>query len=173
MPYLRGLGFASNAMRYSYDFVRVDIAGKSDALSMGDSVYAVENGTVVRVVENQPDDGSFDPETSRKDINALFGNYVVVDLGAEVFALYGHLQQDSVTVEPGQRVRRGQAIARVGRSGSAEFPHLHFQLMDGPDMHAEGVPVLFEHFVRVRGSENAGVGRGAIGTGDIVESRDH
>jgi hypothetical protein len=45
--------------------------------------------------------------------------------------------------------------------------------MDGPDFRAEGVPALFRDFVRVRGVERTRIGRGAIGTGDVVESRPH
>jgi hypothetical protein len=45
--------------------------------------------------------------------------------------------------------------------------------MDGPDFRAEGVPALFRDFIRVRGVERTRIGRGAIGTGDVVESRPH
>ncbi|CAL9507852.1 hypothetical protein GCM10010266_64400 [Streptomyces griseomycini] len=41
---------------------------------------------------------------------------------------------------PGLR-RAGQVIARVGDSGNPTEPHLHFQLVDGPDPDtARGVP---------------------------------
>jgi murein DD-endopeptidase MepM/ murein hydrolase activator NlpD len=153
--------------------VRTEETARSDTLSLGAPVLAVADGTVVSVVENHADDGSFDPRDSVKDINALCGNYIVLDLGDDTFALYAHLQQDSVVVEPGQRVRRGEVIARVGHSGSSMFPHLHFQLMDGPDFRAEGVPALFRDFVRVRGDERTRIGRGAIATGDVVETRPH
>ena len=36
---------------------------------------------------------------------------------------------------PGQRVRSGQMLARVGNSGQSGGAHLHFQLSDGPHPH--------------------------------------
>lgn len=61
------------------------------------------------------------------------------------------------------------AIARVGASGSALFPHLHYQLQNRPDGHAEGLPSYFLDFTRIRGARRDRVRRGAIDSGDIVE----
>jgi len=38
------------------------------------------------------------------------------------------LKQDSVLVQRGDSVRRGQKLGEVGLSGYTEFPHLHFQV---------------------------------------------
>ena len=177
LPFLRSLGFASNGMRYAYDFVRVDDAGalysgdrtrNENWYSFGAVLRAVADGTVVKAVANHPDDASFDPNESLKDPNALFGNYLVIDLGNGAFALYGHLRQDSISVKIGDRVRRGQPVAAVGNSGSAEFPHLHFQLMDAPDMRGEGVPSLFREFIRQDGNRPARVRQGAFAPGETV-----
>jgi hypothetical protein len=180
IPFLKQIGFSSNGMRYSYDFVLVDeknALGKPDAatnedwLSFGATVRAVDAGTVVSVVSTHPDDRSFDPQESLRDINALLGNYVVIDHGGGVFSAYAHLGQDSAQVRPGDPVRRGQPIAAVGNSGSSNFPHLHFQLMTGPDMHGEGVPALFRDFERVQGGKRLKVPRGPVDTGEIVFAR--
>jgi len=167
-------------MRYSYDFVLVDAANamsKPDArnnedwLVFGAQVRAAEAGTVVSVVSKHPDDRSFDPRESLKDINALLGNYVVIDHGDGVFSAYAHLKQGSATVRAGDKVRRGHHIANVGNSGSSNFPHLHFQLMNAPDMHGEGVPALFRDFARVQGGKRLKVTRGAVDTGEVIEVR--
>ncbi|MFI1213580.1 M23 family metallopeptidase [Streptomyces sp. NPDC020802] len=71
----------------------------------------------------------------------ITGNHVVLDLGDGVYAMYAHLRRGSVTVRPGDRVRAGRQIARCGNSGNSTEPHVHFQLMDGPDLDsARGVP---------------------------------
>ena len=177
IPFLKQLGFNSNGMRYSYDFVLVDERNEmntpnaqknEDWRAFGATVRAVEAGTVVKVVSNHPDDQSFDPQASLQDINALLGNYVVIDHGGGVFSAYAHLRQDSPQVQAGDAVRRGQPIAAVGNSGSSNFPHLHFQLMDAADMHGEGVPALFRDFERVQGAKRVKVRRGAIDTGEVI-----
>jgi murein DD-endopeptidase MepM/ murein hydrolase activator NlpD len=163
LPFLRGLGFASNGMRYAHDFIR------ADGESLGAAVLAAADGTVARVVMEKPDDRSFDPQTSRAVINALFGNYIVIDHGG-VFSLYAHLRQKSSELVTGSRVKAGERIAAVGLSGSADFPHLHFQLMDAPDMHGEGVPGLFRNYYRIRGERRVRVREGAIASGELVEA---
>ncbi|MEU6945738.1 M23 family metallopeptidase [Streptomyces sp. NPDC046316] len=69
------------------------------------------------------------------------GNHLVLDLGDGTYAMYAHLKRGSLTVRPGDRVAAGQELARCGNSGNSTEPHVHFQLMDGPDLDtARGVP---------------------------------
>jgi murein DD-endopeptidase MepM/ murein hydrolase activator NlpD len=66
---------------------------------------------------------------------------ITIDLGDGQFAYYMHLQPGSLRVKAGERVRRGQVLARVGCSGDAREPHLHFELTDSPKLIAgEGLP---------------------------------
>jgi murein DD-endopeptidase len=76
------------------------------------------------------------------------GNYVVLDVGGDRFAIYEHLKRDSVRVKVGQRVRRGEVIAALGSSGSTSVgPHLHFHVADaGATLTAEGVPFVLRRF---------------------------
>ncbi|RJO67168.1 MAG: hypothetical protein C4523_10180 [Myxococcales bacterium] len=55
-----------------------------------------------------------------------YGKLVVVDHPNGYQTVYGHL--DSIEVEPGERVRQGQAIARSGETGRSTGPHLHFEI---------------------------------------------
>ncbi len=75
---------------------------------------------------------------------AIVGNYVVIDHGNGEYSLYAHLQPGSVRVHPGDAVKSGQALARLGSSGNSTEPHLHFQVCDGPEpMNCSGIPVNF------------------------------
>jgi murein DD-endopeptidase len=68
------------------------------------------------------------------------GNYVALDIGGGRYAFYEHLAP-GLAVRPGQRVRRGQVIARVGSTGSASRPHLHLHVSDASaPLAAEGQP---------------------------------
>ncbi|HXR94263.1 MAG TPA: M23 family metallopeptidase [Rhizomicrobium sp.] len=178
-PDIVGFGFSSNAMRYSYDLVRVDDQGRrvigdparnENHLSFGLPVRAPADGVVVEVENGQPDNGKFDPSTFRKHPNLILGNHVVIRHGEAMFSILGHLKEGSVTVKAGDAVKAGETIAAVGMSGTALFPHLHYQLMDGPTFSSEGVPSAFVGLTRVRGAARSPLPSGAIDSGDVVES---
>lgn len=75
--------------------------------SMGDPVQASNDGRVVMVRDNYAS-----------------GLTVVIDHGASVYTTYFHLSR--VDVKPKQRVKRGQLLGGVGKSGRVTGPHLHF-----------------------------------------------
>ncbi len=52
------------------------------------------------------------------------GGTVVLDHGLGLFTIYSHLSE--ISVSPGQRVERGQPIARSGSTGRVTGPHLHW-----------------------------------------------
>jgi murein DD-endopeptidase MepM/ murein hydrolase activator NlpD len=54
----------------------------------------------------------------------LHGRTVVLDHGCGVSSIYLHL--DFIAVKPGNIVQRGDVIGRVGSSGAATGPHLHW-----------------------------------------------
>ena len=58
---------------------------------------------------------------------SLEGNLVVLDHGLGLSSAFLHLS--SVSVRPGQAVRQGEPIGRVGATGRATGPHLHWSLV--------------------------------------------
>ena len=78
----------------------------------------------------------------------LLGNHVMVRAegtgeGAAdgPVAVLAHLRCGSPTVQVGERVRAGQVLGQCGNSGNSSDPHVHFQLMDSPDIEtARGLP---------------------------------
>jgi murein DD-endopeptidase MepM/ murein hydrolase activator NlpD len=83
--------------------------GTDFAAVLGSPVRAANRG-IVRLAEEIP----------------LSGNAVIVDHGLGVFTTYMHLS--SIAVRAGQQVRRGDVVGRVGSSGVATGPHLHWGL---------------------------------------------
>ncbi|MEU2285380.1 M23 family metallopeptidase [Streptomyces sp. NPDC013178] len=122
--------------------------------AFGAPLLAVADGTVVRAADGQRDHLSRTSlpallyltllEGSVRDLfgaRRIVGNHVILDLGDGTHALYAHLRRGSLTVREGDRVHAGQPLAACGNSGNSSEPHLHFQLMDGPDPDtARGVP---------------------------------
>lgn len=58
---------------------------------------------------------------------SLEGNLVIIDHGLGLTSSFLHLS--SATVRVGQRVRQGEVIGRVGATGRATGPHLHWSLV--------------------------------------------
>ena len=55
------------------------------------------------------------------------GNVVYLDHGQGVISSYSHMQQ--IQVRPGQAVKRGEVIGKVGQTGRVTGPHLHWDIM--------------------------------------------
>ncbi|WP_406861861.1 M23 family metallopeptidase [Streptomyces sp. HUAS MG47] len=126
----------------------------ADFPAFGAPLHAVADATVVHAEDGRRD------HLSRNSLPAVLyllvvesavramlgarrvtGNHLVLDLGDGTYAMYAHLQRNSLAVRPGDRVAAGQLLARCGNSGNSSEPHVHFQLMDGPDLDtARGVP---------------------------------
>ncbi|WP_031091116.1 M23 family metallopeptidase [Streptomyces sp. NRRL WC-3549] len=125
-----------------------------DFPAFGAPLLAVADGTVVHASDGRRDHLSRNSgpalaylmlfEASARDLAGprhLFGNHIVLDLGDGVYAAYAHLRRGSLQVKAGDTVRAGQRIARCGNSGNSTEPHVHFQLMDHPDLDvARGIP---------------------------------
>jgi len=58
-----------------------------------------------------------------------FGNMILLRHPDGYLTVYAHAQ--SLTVKPGDTVRRGQVIAKSGQSGAASAPQLHFEIRKG------------------------------------------
>lgn len=141
--------------RFAIDFVKLPEAGVFDARSeapdrngFATDVLAVGAGTVVAAVDDMPDNLDSSVGLPRFPIQSGSGNYVAIDLGHGRVAFYEHLQSKSIAVRTGQRVRRGDVIAKLGYSGSSTIgPHLHFHIADANSLlGAEGRPFTFDAF---------------------------
>jgi len=56
-----------------------------------------------------------------------YGNAVIIKHGSQYTTLYGHLSKFNRKAKQGSRVRQGQVIGYVGKTGLATGPHLHYE----------------------------------------------
>jgi hypothetical protein len=150
-------GALYDSQRFAIDWMRLDEQGRlvhgdeSDVHNYSDygaDVLAVADAKVVSVLNNLEDQvpGRL-PEPSSITIETVDGNHVVLDLGSGRFAFYAHLQKDSIKVRPGDVVKKGAVLAKLGNTGNTSAPHLHFHVMNGPSpMAADGIPYLIDAF---------------------------
>lgn len=86
--------------------------GSSSGTSLGKLVVAAAEGTVVIA-----------------GYHSSYGYYVKIDHGNGMQTLYAHCLKGSLMVNAGDKVTAGQSIARVGMTGFATGPHLHFEVI--------------------------------------------
>jgi hypothetical protein len=185
--------------RYAYDFVRTDETGTrfhrrslvlhllavlpaAAFLCWDETVYSAFGGRVVSVGDGWPDrmrvnalwelvrGTLFATGPRRTDYRPLAGNYVMVEGDAGV-AMYAHLRKGSIRVSLGETIPAGVPLAAVGNSGNSTMPHLHFQLMDGPDpLTARGLMCAFRGYERFVDGAWQDVGRGVPAAMERVRS---
>jgi hypothetical protein len=153
---------------YSWDFATINRRGllaseayeitrrNADTAAFGQTVLAPVDGKVVRAVVHVPDnDGlhEFPRRSLQEDLarpDWIYGNHLVLEAAPGIYVLLGHLQQNSISVRPGDMVRRGVPVARCGNSGNTYVPHLHLQVMDRADPtdpEVRGLPGRIEDYV--------------------------
>jgi murein DD-endopeptidase MepM/ murein hydrolase activator NlpD len=131
-----------------------------EAHGWGEPVHAPLDGEVIAAVDGVPERQRIHPvrelflatrnavtfRPTSEHVARLLGNHVILAADG-VHAGFAHLTTGSVAVEVGQRVQIGDVLGRVGHTGNSTAPHLHFQLMDGPDpLAARGVPCAFRAY---------------------------
>ena len=181
----RELGITRNFMRYSLDInptndafepFRAAGATNEDWFAWGQPLYATGDGTVADAFDAEPDNvrggaNYFDPQGVKSKPMKFYGNYLVIDHGNGEFSLLGHLLKGSLAVKVGDKVTRGQPVARIGNSGSSNNPHVHYELRNGQALNAEGLPAVFRDFNRYLGSKVVLVPASPVDTGDLLEAR--
>ena len=86
----------------------IDIAGTG----YGSPAYATNNGVIYKT-----------------GYQSSMGNYIMINHNNGYYTIYEHLAQ--IMVKEDQAVEKGQQIGKIGMTGSATGPHLHFEVWQG------------------------------------------
>lgn len=108
------------------------------AMPIGTDVYAARSGTVFEVASTNFR-GGLDPASDAPAANLV---RILHDDGT--YAVYAHLNWNTIRVQPGDVVSRGEYIADSGNTGFSSGPHLHFAVLRNRGLRIESVPVVFE-----------------------------
>lgn len=92
---------------YGYDSCHtgIDLRG-----GYGDKIRAAAAGRVIAVIHGDP----------------AYGNVTLIQHNAVLRTMYAH--QSRITVHVGEQVGQGEVIGRIGSTGFATGPHLHFEV---------------------------------------------
>lgn len=80
-------------------------------------------GVPVRVVA--------DGVVTRAGQDGGYGRFVEVRHAEGLSTVYAHL--GSISLQPGQAIKRGSEVGKIGSSGSSTGPHLHFEVRNAQD----------------------------------------
>ncbi len=138
--------------RFAFDFLGADEQGRTrkgmgtrneDYLCFGREILAPDDGVVTEAIDGVRDNvpGSMNP------FSAL-GNTVIIQHRPYEVSVLAHLQQGSVRVKAGDKVKRGQVIGLCGNSGNSSEPHLHYHLQNTPIIQdGTGIKCFFDKLV--------------------------
>lgn len=119
---------------YCYDEHRgsdFDLVGGFDTMDAGSAlIVAAADGVVEETVDGNYDRCHLDVETWGPDCDGhpVEANLVWLRHAGGWRTKYTHMMKDSVAVEVGQEVLRGEVLGRIGSSGWSTAPHLHLEL---------------------------------------------
>jgi murein DD-endopeptidase MepM/ murein hydrolase activator NlpD len=95
--------------------------------------YAAPTGTPIRAAG--------DGKVIFRGVQGGYGNAVVLQHGGNITTLYGHMSRFG-NARVGARVRQGDVIGYVGKSGLATGPHLHYEYrVNGTHRNPRTVPL--------------------------------
>jgi hypothetical protein len=187
-PKVQALGITANSNNFASDFIYLDAQGREyhddprkldNWYSYGRPIHAPGAGIVLAAANDISENWFEDAGATKighpklpagKDPKDI-GNCVLIDHQNGEYSLLVHMKPGSVTVKRGDHVEPGQLVGRIGFSGDSIFPHLHYSLMDGPEVFkAWGLPAYFSQFRRVLGASSTKVERRPVDSGDFLQS---
>lgn len=134
------------------DFIIVDSQLKTyaapgsvpeDFYCFGKPVLAPGDGFVQQVLDHLDDN-----EIGRINKQENWGNSIVIKHAEGLYTKISHLKKNSIKVQAGDYIKRGDIIASCGNSGRSPEPHLHFQVQATAHIGSKTLAYPFAFFIR-------------------------
>ncbi|MDX5479266.1 MAG: M23 family metallopeptidase, partial [Cyclobacteriaceae bacterium] len=145
--------------KHAWDFEIKDEEGKtyknegdyaSDYYCYDKNILAPSDGIVEEVV-NDIDDNPIGTRNLEKN----WGNTIIIKHAEFLYSKLSHLKKESILPKKGEKVTKGDIIARLGNSGNSPYPHLHFQLQATPYLGSKTIDYpISDVWMRYQGMES-------------------
>ncbi len=113
----------------------------------GADVRAVADGEIVGLHDGMAESVPLQTPTTVHAPDDYGGNFVILRIRPDVYAFYAHLQPGKMRVKLGDKVKAGTPIGKLGNSGNSTAPHLHFALLDRPNLlTANSLPFVLDDY---------------------------
>lgn len=141
--------YVYESQRYAYDLVvmkdgqtyKNNTMLNENYYAFNKDVIAPADGQVIKVVNHIIDNIPGEMNESQPA-----GNYIVVAHSNKEFSMLAHFKQHSIVVNEGDAVKQGQIIGYCGNSGNSSEAHIHFQVMNSPDiMDCQSIRIRFNN----------------------------
>ncbi|RZS97941.1 urea transporter [Cecembia calidifontis] len=145
--------------KHAWDFEIMDEEGKtfknqgdfpSDYYGYDKNILAPADGTIEEVV-NEIEENPIGTRNLEKN----WGNTIIIKHADFLYSKLSHLKKGSIIPKKGDKVKRGDIIARMGNSGNSPYPHLHFQIQATPYIGSKTIDYpLSDVWMRYQGKES-------------------
>ncbi len=123
--------YSVSAQKYALDIVQTNNLGLRSAKFLpenvadfyiyGAPVHSPCDGVVLDAIDQYNDQ-----IPGQMDAEHIAGNYLTITKSdSDIVILLAHLMKGSLLVKKGERVQKGQILAKVGNTGNTSEPHLH------------------------------------------------
>ncbi len=121
---------------YSNDHKAIDIVPSDNSEP---NIISINNGTVETVVN---DIKSTNHKSKGLD---TYGNYVKIKQDNGKTALYAHMKYNSIKVNKGEYIKKGEVIGTIGETGNAYGKHLHLEIQNKDNIKENPIVTLKEN----------------------------
>jgi murein DD-endopeptidase MepM/ murein hydrolase activator NlpD len=155
-PDIKGIHRIEPSQRFAMDLVVAKVNGATfikkgdkniDYYAFDKPILAPAGGKVIEVRDNIKDNKPGKLPSIKElmqDIKLAAGNFIILEHHGNIYSCLAHFKFKSIKVRIGDNVRTEQIVGHCGNSGNSHEPHVHFHIMDGPELFkSNGLPIEF------------------------------